>query len=179
MILFCDCEFSRIFELESKINHISTNIRPIQLVRNKIFFSKLLLILKQIFLKIHKKMADTTLSQLRDDKNHINDINQILFENLNSAAETKKQKKQKKLDFFENIVKNTIRSNVHFNRSNMFLVKNKFHKSTNYNRYRKTYVDKLRKYQRSKSLECRNDSKVLKLDDGKISFINSCCCFFF
>jgi len=124
-------------------------------------------------------MADTTLSQLRDDKNHINDINQILFENLSSATETKKQKKQKKLDFFENIVKNTIRSNVHFNRSNMFLVKNKFHKSTNYNRYRKTYVDKLRKYQRSKSLECRNDSKVLKLDDGKISFINSCCCFFF
>ncbi len=114
-------------------------------------------------------MTEIKLSHLLDDNNQIHNVNHIFSDNFNSLGD-KKLKKNKKLDFVENLVKNTISTNVHFNRSNIYLAKKKFHQSTNYNRYRKSYVDKLKKFQRSKSLACISDSRLLKLDDdGKIS----------
>lgn len=110
------------------------------------------------------------LGDLKDhERDHMEDINQIIYENANPVFKTR-HRKMKKIDFFENLLKNAMKSNIFYNRSSTFVIKNKFYKSTNYNRFKKTYIDKLRQFQRSKSLECQKYNTIQKIEDEGETF---------
>ena len=85
---------------------------------------------------------------------HIEEINQIIWENTqeHSPPFRPRHKKMKKLDFFDSLL-NSMETSAYFSRSKKYFMKNKFSKSTHYNRFKTSYIDKLKIYQRSKSAE--------------------------
>lgn len=102
---------------------------------------------------------------------HITDINNILSENVNPVLRNR-HKRMKKLDFFEELLNNTMKSKIYFNRSNKYVIKHKFYKSKDYNRFKRSYVDNMKQFQRSKSLEVKkyNTQKSIEYE-GKLFHI--------
>lgn len=94
---------------------------------------------------------------------YIEDMNQILFENATCADvnKLKHKKHKKKLDFFDSLFRSL--GSGYFHRSHKLFVKNRFFKSKEYNRFKSSYADRLKIYQRSKSHD--TDTRTEKSED--------------
>lgn len=103
------------------------------------------------------------------EQSHVADINNILFENVNPVLRVR-HKKMKKLDFFEELLNNTLKSKIYFNRSNKYVIKHKFYKSKDYNLFKGSYVENMKQFQRSKSLEVKKYKTQKSIEyEGKFS----------